>query len=400
VYAQERNYGEDVKKNLLDIAAIMQRGGILKRAPKEQRWRDLIKQDPDGSSAEKDSDFFVQLEAYVELMRHVPREEWDKYDIIEHSAELVEQGRESLARVLGVELHEATIVAPKHRQEVLASINAGQLNQLWRRNGERWGLLAGMGLDYELAQSSVVRNVGQLATGSLFSLGLRDDVYDNVQNVNRVPSLHTLEVAAEHLITEVHARDKATYDVERKAMVVRVQRRLGPLVLRTYEKEIETEFGSPELEQLREGHKEHAWNIWPERRSARKDYSAEELAAALAEPEVMQYGTDPVTGEPLLAWRGGKGQWCRSREIAISSLEAYKTQQERRPARDELRLVKAEAKMLGAQLIALKKKPQPGMDKVKTAYDVRDVLSRKSNTREWLAEARALLGIQDLDSED
>jgi hypothetical protein len=392
VYAQERNYGDDVKKNLLDIAAIMQRGGILKRAPKEQRWRDLIKQDPDGSSAEKDSDFFVQLEAYVELMRHVPREEWEKYDIIEHSADLVEQGRESLARVLGVELHEATIVAPKHRQEVLASINAGQLNQLWRRNGERWGLLLGMGLDYELAQSSVVRNVGQLATGSLFSLGLRDDVYDNVQNVNRVPSLHTLEVAAEHLITEVQARDKATYNAERKAMVVRVQRKLGPLVLRTYEKEIDTELGSPELEQFRQGHKEHAWNIWPERRAARKDYTSEELDAALEDPEVIEYGTDPVTGEPLLAWRGGKGQWCRSRDIAISSLEAYKAQLERRPVRDELRVVKAEAKVLSARLISLKKKPLPGMDKAKVAADVRDILSRKSNTREWLAEARTLLG--------
>jgi HrpA-like RNA helicase len=400
VFAQERGYSDDVKKNLLDIVAIMQRGGILKRAPKEQRWRDLIKQEPDGTSSEKDSDFFVQLEAYVELMRHIPREEWEKFDIIEHSAELVEQGRESLARVLGVELHEATTVAPKHRQEVLASINAGQLNQLWRRNGERWGLLLGSGLDYELAQSSVVRNIGQLATGKLFSLGLRDEVYDNVQNVNRVPSLHTLEVAAEHLITEVHAKDRATYDAERHAMVVRVQRKLGPLVLRTYEKEIDAALGSPELEQLRNGHREHAWNTWPERRAARKEYAPDELAKVLLEPEVMQYGTDPVTGEPLLAWRGGKGQWCRTRDVALQSLEAYKQQLEKRPTREEQREVKAEVKALSAQLIAYKKKPGPDDDKAKVVKDVRELLSRKSNSREWVLEAKSLLGVDQSENTD
>ena len=394
IFAYEKGYNNEVIRNMIDIVAIMQRGGILSRSPNEQGWRELIAQDIYGDSAEKDSDYLVQLEAYVELMYHTDKEHWDAYDIIEHSVGLVEQGRISLAKSLGINLYEVDVVSQKNKQAVLACINAGQLNQLWRRNGEEWSLLLEPGLNYELSKSSVVNSIGQLVTGSLFTLGLRNETFDAVQNVNRVLNYESLEQSAGHLIKEVYSKDSAIYDPVKNELVVRVERKLGPLVLRVYNKQIYAESGSPEIKKLQDGHKERAWNSWQERKHLRAEYTIETITDAIANPESMQYGTDPITKEPLLAWRGGKGQWCRSKEIAISSLEAYEAQINKRPIKQEQKVIKSSVKSARAQLILLKNKSKSGNFGSTKTLLIKDLLSRISNTQEWLDEVHMLFSAE------
>ena len=388
VFAYEKGYSDEVKKHVIDIAALMQRGGILKRAPQEQRWRELIESDIEGDPKEQDSDFFVQLEVYAEIMNYVKREHWENYDIIEHSADLVEQGRESLARALDIELSSVTTVEAKNRHTVLTCIHAGQLNQLWQRRGEQWSLAVGTSLEYELASSSVVRNVGRLVTGNLFSLGNPGITYHAIQNVNRVIDDATLEQSAAHLISDVESDAPAYYDPEKQALVIRMDRTLGSLVLRSYTKTVDVAHDSPEIDVVRKGHSDYAWSLWLSKKDKPVAYTSDTIDAAIKEPKQIQYGEDPITGEPLLAWIGGKGTAVRSKEAALHSLLSFKAQLDKKPKKDELNAIKADVRSMRAKLTALKKgsKTNPAI----TEARVREVLLAMNNSREWLDEASSL----------
>lgn len=330
VVAEEQGYSEAVKENLLDIVAIMQLGGILKRGAQEQRWRELLKKDLSGEVvAEADSDFLAQLEAYVALTYDVDKEHWGDYDIIEYNAEQVEQSRASLARALGRHAHAPTAVTPENRQAVLRCINAGQLNQLWRRDGEKWRLALGQSEAYDLAPSSLVHGLGKLVTGTLFSLGTRRKTVHSIQNVNRVFDVEALARLAPHLVEETIIEKSLKYDNERRGLVVSVSRSLGELILQPEARVVEPAPDSPEMDLLKESLRQQVWQDWPERKKRRPPPGRAEVEAALENPEVVRYGTDSITGEPLLAYRGGKGQWCQSREVAIRSLEARKRQLEK-----------------------------------------------------------------------
>lgn len=389
LFAYEKGYSSEVKQNVIDIAAIMQRGGIIKRSPKAQAWRSLLETNDIGETAEKDSDYFAQLEVYVELMQLTDREDWKKYDINEHAADLVNLDRENLANRLRIALQPPAVVQQHNRDKVLTCIHAGQLNQLWKQSEDGLSLLGGNGRSFELAASSIVKVVGGIVTGSLFSLGVNGQKFDAIQNVNALTQVSNLEQAAQHLIRDVPNLETATYDHSKNALVVRVQRKLGHVVLSTFMQVIESEEGSPETEKLRTSYGHHAWNIWPERRTQRPAYTSATIDDAIENPESMQFGSDPITGEPLMAWRGGKGQWIRSKEAAQNSLTAHKEQLAKRPAKDELFAIKAAVKVANRQLIALKKGKNTGIP----ASVIRAVLLRKTNTPEWLGEVVQLLSI-------
>ena len=199
VFAREKGYNEKVVRNIVDIVSIMQTGGILKRTPKEQKWRGLLEQDADGEVREKDSDFLAQLEAYIELAG-MDESKWEGYDIHIHSAEQVDENRETLLRRLHLGAAPVTRVTQEDRRLVLNCINAGQLNQVWRRSGEEWTLATGASEQFELANGSVVNKLGEFATGTLFSLGVGGGrVFNTIQNVNTT-SLQTLETVASQSI--------------------------------------------------------------------------------------------------------------------------------------------------------------------------------------------------------
>jgi hypothetical protein len=385
-FAYEKGYSDEVKANLIDIAAIMQPGGILKRAPKEQRWRELLATDVYDDVRETDSDFAAQLEAYTNLFYNIDKTEWGEYDIIEHSAGLVEQTRASLADKLGLTLRMPSTIEPENRQAVLTCINAGQLNQLWQRSGETWSLVLGTSEEYELSGSSVVGELGELATGSLFSLGIRDKTLHTIQNVNRIVSTDSLEQAAGHLITEAVDPSTTRYDPEKQQLVALVERKLGSLVLRSFPRTIETTHDSPEIELIQEGHRKYAWDIWPEHNNPRTAYDLETVSDAIVNPESAQYGVDPVTGEALLAWKGGNGQWCVSRDVAVRSLESRLSRLTKAPQEAELRELKAAISEASNKLAALRR----------SGYSVKEIkrllnTKKKQDKTVWLNEAQRLL---------
>ncbi len=385
-FASEKGYSDEVKQHVLDIVAIMQLGGIFKRSPKDQEWRELLAKDGRDDVIETDSDFIAQLEAYIKLTNSPDKNDWGRYDINEYAAGLVEQGRASLADKLGVALHEPVLVAPENREAVLTCLNAGQLNQLWQRDGSSWSLVLGDSENFKLSESSVVGAIGELATGSLFSLGLRDDVMHAIQNVNRVPGLESLEQAAGHLVKEVVDTSDVEYDPERQQLVAQVNKMLGSLVLRSFSRVIETAADSPDNEIIRESHREHAWTSWPEHKQPKTAYTLETIGAAIENPESAQYGVDPFTGEPLLAWRGGNGKWCRTIEIAVQSLESCQVRLTTAPQKAEQRAIKADVCTVSSELIALKNNGQ-------SVTEVKALLAskKKADKTKWLEEARRLL---------
>jgi HrpA-like RNA helicase len=388
-FAYEKGYSDEVKRQVLDIAAIMQLGGILKRSPHEQNWRELLATDVFGDVKETDSDFIAQLEAYIVLTNAIDRQDWAKYDILEYAASSVEQGRESLARSLNMILQPPTLVAPENRQLVLTCINAGQLNQLWRGRGDSWRLENGKSSEYELADSSVVRagKLGSLATGALFTLGLRHKTIDSIQNVNRVLNLESLEQAAGHLVTDVVDESSFRFDLELQQLVACVERKLGDTVLRSFERPAEVALDSPEAEALWVSYCDQALNIWSEQQTPPKPYSPDELEAVIQDPQRQQYGTYPQTSEPLYAWLGGKGKWCRTKDIAVASLEAAQRRLERAPREAELRDQKEAIQKIINQLVTMKNQNPATAARVKKLHASR----RKMTKQQWLEKAEAFL---------
>lgn len=378
-FAYEQGYSEKVKQHIIDIAAIMQLGGILKRAPKEQNWRELLDKDYDDNPIEKDSDFLAQLEIYSKLVKYHDRSGWGKLDIIEHNAELVELNRVSLALALGIDtLYRVADVKSNERQDVLTCINAGQLTQLWKSNGDAWSLALDSSGEFEFSDSSVVSRLGQLVTGKLFSLVTYKESRDGIQDITVVPNLPSLELSARHLTKDVVVPDSLHYSDEEERAYIRVERKLGQITLRSFERPVEGE-NDEELAVIRRGYADHAWNDWAERRTLAQSFTIEDIDEAIANPKQAIYGYDPITGEPLLAWMGAKG-WCRSREIAIGSLEQRKARLIKAPRHQEYRELKKTLDAARGALIDLKR--QRGISS-EIMGQIDDLLQQKPNPDDW-----------------
>lgn len=381
-FAYEKDYPKEVKEHVIDIAAIMQLGGILKRAPDEDRWRELLAKNIYDEVRETESDFIAQLDAYIQLTTNVSRDDWGRYDIIENAADQVEQSRKSLMERLGARLHQPSHVEASSRQAVMTCINAGQLNQIWRRRGNTWSWVLGNSEAFELSDSSVVTNLGELVTGKLFSLGLRKKIIDQIQDANTA-SLHSLEQAASHLLTETVDHSTVTYDADRECVVASVHRKLGSIVLGSVVMPIEVASDSAS-KLLREGYRKHAWDTWDERAGAPTVFNSEMVKAALENPRSAEYGMDPVSGEPLIAWMGGNGQWCQTKEVAIKSLEACKRRLEKAPGEADRRAQKDAARKLETELRALKKGGNSNASQA-----TRLLAAKKKTPRvEWLEEVK------------
>ncbi len=384
-FAKEKNYSTGVQQNIFDIAAIMQLGGILKRAPKEQKWRELLASDLYGQPLETDSDFFAQLEAYVSLVNTIDRKDWGKYDIIEYSADLVEDARTHLAEKMGVELHEPLIISSENRQAVLTAINAGQLSQLWQQNGEQWKLVLDNSEGFSQSESSVARSIGRYATGSLFSLGLGHETIHSIQDVNKVISADSLEQAAGHLVKDKKV-GQVTFNAERGEFVQTISRNLGNIALRTFEIPIDVDPALPEAPELSKAYNEHAWTEWSKLRDERPmPYNAQSLATVLDNPESEIYGVDPITQEPLIAWKGGKGEMLRSKEAALASLEARVHKLARQPEELLRAKLKLAIKEATADLRAYKKRNN-------TIAEAGDTLLKNKNpSLDWLTQVGELI---------
>ncbi|MFT4532508.1 MAG: HrpA-like RNA helicase, partial [Candidatus Saccharimonadales bacterium] len=382
VFALEKGYNENVVRNVVDIVSIMQTGGILKRSHKEQKWRSLLEKDTDGEVKEKDSDLFAQLEAYVELTG-TDTNKWERYDVYEHSVGQVDENRESLLKRLRLDAIPVTRVGQEDRQAVRHCINAGQLNQIWQRRGKEWTLATDYSEHYSLAESSTVSRLGELVTGALFSLGVRGGkVYADVHNVS-ITTLEDLEVVAAHLWVEEELSDSRRFSEEKQEFVATIERKLGSLVIGSYERVVEVNHGTNEATLYSSIRNSHLFKTWMAENPAKRDLTKEELASMIGEPEQCEYGVDPITQEPLLAWRGANG-WVASEEIARVSLLAGLKRLEKIPKSAERKTQKAVVKAIRSGLTPFK-----GDDP-----DVKDWINGKKDFKdlgEWIEEGEKLL---------
>lgn len=388
-FAYEQNYNDDIKRTILDIAAIMQRGGVVKRAPKEQLWRNLLARNDEGGILETDSDLFAQLEVYAKLCNDIPRSDWKHFDIIEHSADLVEQDRACLSRLMRLRLDPVKAVAQKNRQAVLTCIHAGQLNQIWQDNGETWSLLLDYSDQFELSHSSVVKSIGKLATGNLFTLGSRSEKKHALQNMNSIVSMIDFERAAEHLISDSPVKEVKDIDALTGEITVSVERKLGSIVLRTAHMRMHIDTKTKESEQLRQQAIQLLWKRWAEQKPLHSTYTLSTIDAAIASPEHTPFGIDPLTGETLFAWLGGSG-WCITREVAIESLLAYKNRLVKHPEKVIRQQLKRDIKAISPKLTALLKGKIDFSGRNLDMNKVEELAKRKHKDESWLEEARAL----------
>lgn len=386
VYAQEQGYSDDVKQSVLDIVAIMQRNGIFKRSPKEQRWKQLLQQNEEGDVAEQDSDLFAQLEGYVELIDHIHPDDWEDYDVDVHAVELIAQRRQSLARAVGLsDQGPACVVDPKNRATVLACIHAGQLPQLWRRNGEQLQLLMGPNVDFDTHPSTVVGDMGRIVTGSLFSLGMRGEYRHSVQDISRVLDPSSLDKIAGHLIKELEVPGSAVYSPERQALVVDVQRKLGPLVISTVKKEIDTTTNQARVGELINAHADQAWRDFV---NTKRQTKIPVRLQGDIDPLSEVIGNNPLTNEPINAWRGAD-KWVRTKEDAIKSLEAAQKRLQGKPAFEQRQHVKQQIAKVRRSLIEVSKNKG---DRA-LANQAKALLRQKDNTPERLQRIYDFLAV-------
>lgn len=381
-FAQEKGYSKSVIRNVVDIVSIMQTGGILKKRRTSLKWRRLLEKDIDGEVEEKDSDFLAQLEAYVELAS-INTDEWGKYDVHEHSVEQVDENRESLFERLELNMTPATRVSQEDRQAVLNCINAGRLNQIWQRHGEEWTLATDNSEHYSLAESSTVSRLGELATGSLFSLGVRGGkVYNSIQNVT-ITSPKELEAVAAHLWVESELLDSQRFSEEKQEFVTTIERKLGNLVIGSYERVVEVEHGTDEATLYSSMRNSLLFKTWRAENPKDRQFTKRELQSMIVDPEPRQYGVDPITQEPLLAWDGANG-WVASVEIARDSLQAALKRLDKSPIIGERKAQKAAAKKIRSELIPFKGDNS----------EVRDFIKSKKSSEdlgEWIEEGKELL---------
>lgn len=357
VYAEERGFNSEVKQNVLDIVAIMQRGGIVSRSPKKRAWMELLERNDNDEIKEQDSDYFAQLEVYVKLIDEIEAEFWEGYNVDAHAVELVAQRRESLAKAVGLSnIGPATVVEPKNRAAVLECIHAGQLTQLWRRNGDRWNLLLAPTIDFDAHPSSVVGAVGRLATGSLFTLGMREDEKQhNVQDINRVLDISTLDTIANHLVKEVPIPGSEVFIPERNIVVYDVERRLGSMVLKVVKKEINPSDSEESMQIVGAKYTEHLRKLHAQntKENGLEAYNPKDLDMLIQQPESSYIGTNIYTGETIYEWYGADRRPMRTEQDARNSLTALKARLDNEPLEQERRLLKNELDILRKELVAI-----------------------------------------------
>lgn len=388
IFGQEKKYSQRIQNNLLDIAAIMQVGGIFKKSPQAQEWRELLESTPSGETKENDSDFIAQLEAYVKIVKGHINGSIAGYDINKHALSLVEKTRKGLSRKLGVELHKPELVAPSDRLRVLTSINAGQINQIWRKKNKKWSLLLDESpSSFEISDSSVVGRIGELVTGNLFTLCIESGEPEHkIEKVNRILSHRSLEQAAGHLITRHINKNSTEFNPETGRFTAEVENRLDDIVLSSAVKFVSASDVKYEAAMIRDKHRLSEWAKWMEDNKEKPQpyMSQYDIDKAIADPDSVIYGKDIIDNKPLKAWKGGKGQWCETKEIAIKSLEGRKRHLENMPAKILNRELKAEISLLKPRINKLKKQ---GSEEAKRLMSLRKKIDKDA----WIAQAKDLL---------
>lgn len=154
------DYGDRLKAKLAVIIAIQEVGGIVRGGSQYNGWRSLTRQNV--------SDLLAQYEVYIHLDRLLPHE-YEETGIIEKNIKKASEVIERLCRDLGVEEPDYSELSEDDVEQLLKSIVAGSMHQLWYEDSD--GMMQHIYTKQvrERSSSSVVKHA-KLVSGTPFDL--------------------------------------------------------------------------------------------------------------------------------------------------------------------------------------------------------------------------------------
>ncbi len=358
IAAQEQRLQDQDMQSIIDIVSIMQNGGVVERSPKKLNWQGLLTPDDPDRSKENQSDLFAQLEVFAKLVNEIPENEWSSYDIRENAIELIKRDREILAAKLAITLDKPNPITDQvAREKVTECIATGQINTIVVVSMDRCSDVI-YGYSSERSASSVVNAAGKLAVGNFFRLGIDPNDYRSVkescQDITVVPEAVLCRLAKRYM-REVPSKQTLKYDEKAGIFTVEIQRflgntQIGERIIRNIDKTSLT----TTADELSELYERFMF------RSLQHDKSKKALPVKTAKEideilkngtEEIAYGTDPMTGKVLTAYRGGNGKWFKSKERAIQNLIESKGKLTRQKIVRLQKVVKANIHELGKEAL-------------------------------------------------
>lgn len=389
-YAEEQGYSDQVKQNVLDIISMVQRGGLFEKSPKKQRWVQLLSVNELGEVAEQQSDFMAQLEAFSTLVNDIPQKYWDNFDVNMYALEVIMSRRDKLAKDIGLKgAQPLRPVVKSDRNAVLSCIYAGQLPQVWRRNGQEWQFAYSPKLEFELHPTSVVSKLGKIATGSLFSLGTHGLYYHTIQDVNLIDDVLILDTVADHIVTETLVPNSRRFDAEKGIYTDDYVRKLGVITLRTITREVTAESEKSAADRLANDYSELIWKQHNSTPPVLEAYLPEDVEHLKDNPEHSVIGTNIYSGEPIYEWYGADRRPMRTEQDARNSLTALKARLDNEPLEQQRRLIKDELDILQSKLVAIGniKKGTP------VAKEAKQLRRGRENTLEYLDQVKEFIAL-------
>ncbi|MEP6710581.1 MAG: helicase-related protein [Candidatus Saccharibacteria bacterium] len=220
---EAQKYSKDVQSKLAAIIGIQEVGGIVKGGTRYTGWHKYTKQTK--------SDLLAQYDVYLALPAVDP-ELFEDIGIIGKNIAKAQDVMERLNRDLGLGDGELTPISSEQQDELLRSIVAGQIDQLWMIDDRGDAVHISTKVHRELSSSSVVRNP-KLIAGTPFDLQVptRSGGLETLHLVQGITAVNTdwLSELAPHLFAP--RRGKPYYDPRAAILSMRQLVRFGSQLL-------------------------------------------------------------------------------------------------------------------------------------------------------------------------
>lgn len=220
---EAQQYSRDVQVKLGAIIGIQEIGGIVKGGTRYTGWRKYTRQTT--------SDLLAQYDVYLALPRILP-DEYEDIGIIGKNVSKAKEVMERLHRDLGLAGEDLTPIESDEQDQLLRSIVAGQIDQLWTIDDRGEAVHLQTKQHRELSGSTVVRNP-KLIAGTPFDLQVPThsgglETLHLVQGITAVKTDWLIDLAPQQFAPR---RGKAFYDPRMGTLATRQQVRFGGQVL-------------------------------------------------------------------------------------------------------------------------------------------------------------------------
>jgi len=220
---EAQHYSKEVQTKLAAIIGIQEIGGIVKGGTRYTGWRKYTKQTK--------SDLLAQYDVYLALPQIVP-DDYEETGIISKNVSKARDVMERLNYDLGLNPELLTPITNEEQDQLLRSIVAGQIDQLWMIDDNGEAVHVTTKKHRELSSSSVVKNP-KLIAGTPFDLQVptRSGSLETLHLVQGITAVNTdwlLELAPHMFETR---RSKTYYDSRTGGLASRQLVRFGGQVL-------------------------------------------------------------------------------------------------------------------------------------------------------------------------